>query len=371
MFDDKYYMELALKFARSRLGQTSPNPCVGAVVVKNNQILGCGTHLHAGGEHAEAIALKQAGDQAQGATLYITLEPCNHFGKTPPCTDAIINSKIKKVIVATKDVNPLVSGAGIKKLQDSGIIVEVGLLEHEAQQLNQMFFHYICHKTPYVTLKCGMSLDAKLATYTRESKWITSEGARLDAHKYRHTHDAILVGVNTVLADNPKLTTSLTSGNGKNPIRIILDTNLRTSLTSEIITDCVSPTWIVVGSNVTETKIAKYKNLGVEIIQMENPQIDLPQLLLMLGQRQITSVLVEGGNTVHTSFIQARLFNQVVLYVSPLLIGGINAPQFFAGDGFAKLKDAINLEYVNTELIDGNLKVVLNNCHSHAGGNPG
>jgi diaminohydroxyphosphoribosylaminopyrimidine deaminase / 5-amino-6-(5-phosphoribosylamino)uracil reductase len=358
MFDDKYFMELALRLAASTLGQTLPNPCVGAVVVKNNQILGYGAHLHAGCEHAEIIALRQAGDEAEDATLYVTLEPCNHFGKTPPCTAAIINSNVKKVVVATLDVNPQVSGSGIKKLQAAGIEVEVGLLEHDAKQLNQMFFHYIKNKAPYITLKCGVSLDAKLATSNGESRWITSLGARLDAHNYRHTHDAILVGVSTVLADNPKLTTRLPNGNGKNPIRVVLDTNLRTPLDSHILTEDGSRTWIVVGSQVDEIKIIKYKSLGVEIVQMPTPRIDLQQLMLILGQRQITSLLVEGGHTVHTSFIQAKLFNQVVLYISPLLIGGITAPQFFAGTGFVHLKDAINLEYVSTELIDGNLKII-------------
>ena len=358
MFDDKYFMELALRIATSTLGQTSPNPCVGAIVVKNNQILGYGAHLHAGGAHAEIVALQQAGIAAEGATLYVTLEPCNHFGKTPPCTDAIINSKVKRVVVATLDVNPQVAGNGIKKLQAAGIIVEVGLSEAEAKRLNQMFFYYITHNVPYITLKCGMSLDAKLATSNGESKWITNSGARLDAHTYRHTHDAILVGVGTILADNPKLTTRLASGDGKNPIRIILDTNLRIPVDSQIITDGLSQTWIVVGSNVDKVEIIKYKNLGIDIIQMPKPEIDLQQLMQTLGERQVTSVLVEGGHTVLTSFIQARLFNQVVLYMSPLLIGGITAPQFFAGTGFVHLKDAINLEYTSTELIDGNLKVI-------------
>ncbi|MCC2625682.1 MAG: ribD [Burkholderiales bacterium] len=357
VFNKEYYMRLALDLARTGMGYTSPNPCVGSVIVKNGVVIGSGAHLRAGLAHAEVSALNMAGDNAAGATLYVTLEPCNHHGKTPPCTDDIIKSKIAKVIIATLDPNPLVCGKGVKALEDAGIMVEIGLLKKEADALNQIFFHYIVSKTPFVTLKCGMSLDAKLATKNHISKWITNSNSRLDAHYYRHTHDAILVGVNTILADNPSLTYRGDLKSTKSLIRIILDTNLKTPTDANVVTDKSNPTWIVVGSNVTKEQIAKYPN--AKIIQMKDKHIDLKQLMLTLGELQITSILVEGGYTILTSFLEQSLFNQIVVYIAPLLIGGKSAPGLFMGEGFATLNDALKLKYEHMQMIDDNLKLVL------------
>ncbi|HLX52645.1 MAG TPA: bifunctional diaminohydroxyphosphoribosylaminopyrimidine deaminase/5-amino-6-(5-phosphoribosylamino)uracil reductase RibD [Aquella sp.] len=358
MFDDKYYMNLALDLARTGIGYTSPNPCVGSVIVKNGQIIGTGAHLQAGLEHAEVAAIQMAGKNASGSTLYVTLEPCNHHGKTPPCTEAIINSGISRVIVATLDPNPLVSGKGIKALEDAGIAVEIGLLQEEADKLNDIFFHYISTRTPFITLKCGMSLDAKLATKNMESKWITNSSSRSDAHYYRHTHDAILVGINTILADNPSLTYRGELPSSGKLVRIILDTHLRTPLDAKIVTDKSHPTWIIIGNNVTPAQIAKYSN--VKIIQMKDNHIDLVQLMKQLGELQITSILVEGGHTVLTSFLELGLFNQIVAYIAPLLIGGKSAPGLFMGEGFGKLSDALKLKYEHVQIIDNDLKLVLN-----------
>jgi diaminohydroxyphosphoribosylaminopyrimidine deaminase/5-amino-6-(5-phosphoribosylamino)uracil reductase len=364
VFDKQYYMSLALDLARTGMGYTSPNPCVGAVIVKNGEIVGTGAHLKAGLEHAEIAALNMAGANADGATLYVTLEPCNHLGKTPPCTQAIIKSKIARVVVATLDPNPLVSGRGIKALEDAGIIVEIGLLKEEADALNQIFFHYITTKTPFITIKCGMSLDAKLATKNHISKWITNTNSRLNAHYYRHTHDAILVGVNTILTDNPSLTYRGDLKSTNSLVRIILDTHLRTPTDAKVITDKTNPTWIIVGSLVTKEQIAKYN--GIKIIQMKDKHIDLNQLMLILGELQITSILVEGGYTVLTSFIEQSLFNQIVLYIAPLLIGGKSAPGLFMGKGFAELSNALKLKYEHMQMIDDNLKLVLTkDRHAH------
>lgn len=355
--DDLYYMNFAIQLAQATLGQTAMNPSVGAVVVKNNHILGIGAHLAAGSLHAEIYALNMAGINSHGATLYVTLEPCAHHGKTPPCIDAIIDSHIKRVVIAVVDPNPLVAGKGIAKLKQAGIEVVVGVLAAEALLLNQVFFHNIQSQVPFITLKCAMSLDAKLATVTNESKWITNEKSRADAHIYRHQHDAILVGVNTIIADNPALTTRL-KGGGKHPIRIILDTSLRTPLTSQIIIDKEVQTWIVVGNKIDLAKIQQYKAYGIKIIQMDSVVIQINELLPRLFQLGITSILVEGGNKVHTSFLNAKLFNQLILYISPLLIGGAGAPTFFAGAGFNRLKDALALDLFSVEKVADDLKII-------------
>ena len=225
--DPKFYMKIALDLARSAEGQTSPNPLVGAVCVKDGQIIGTGAHLKAGTPHAEVHALTMAGSEANGADLYVTLEPCAHTGKTAPCTDLLISKGIRRVFIASIDPFPSVNGKGIELLKAAGIEVITGILKEEAEQLNRAFFHFIKHGKPYVTLKAASTLDGRLSTQTGDSKWITSVASRTDVHHLRHTHDAILVGVQTVLHDNPFLTTRLPLG-GKNPIRIILDRRLRT-----------------------------------------------------------------------------------------------------------------------------------------------
>ncbi|MBP9743603.1 MAG: bifunctional diaminohydroxyphosphoribosylaminopyrimidine deaminase/5-amino-6-(5-phosphoribosylamino)uracil reductase RibD, partial [Burkholderiales bacterium] len=355
---NRQFMELAIQLATATVGQTSPNPSVGAVIVKNNQIVGIGSHLFAGSDHAEIHALNMAGELANGATLYITLEPCVHFGKTPPCTSRIINAGIKTVVIATRDLNPEVAGRGIEILTNAGIKVEVGLLEAEAKQINRKFFHYIKSQLPYITIKAGLSIDGKLATKHGESQWITNIQAREDAHYLRHKHDAILVGVGTVLADDPSLTTRI-AGGGKNPIRIILDTHLRTPLSSKVILEQQSPTYLVIGNAVTQEQITPYLvHSHVKIIQLPAPTIKLTEVLAELGLQKITSLLVEGGSSVINSFLQQKLINQLVVYISPMLIGGINAPAFFQGCGFDSLADSLYLKLVSINQLDDNLKIV-------------
>jgi diaminohydroxyphosphoribosylaminopyrimidine deaminase/5-amino-6-(5-phosphoribosylamino)uracil reductase len=355
--NDTYFMKLALQLAESTKGQTSPNPVVGSVVVRNGEVVGMGAHLKAGTEHAEVHALRMAGDKAKGATIYVTLEPCSHHGLTPPCTDLIIETGIKRVVIATLDLNPLVAGKGVEKLRNVSVDVEVGILEKEALELNKVFFHYITHKTPFVTVKTATSLDGKTATTTGESKWITGDLAREDVHQLRHEHDAILVGIGTVLADNPSLTTRIKTG-GKNPIRIILDHQLRTPLTAKIVTDQVADTWIVTSEDAPLAKRKQLLNLGVKVIGVTQNKINIPELLEILGSKGITSLFVEGGSTVNDSFLQARCINELITYIAPKLIGGHSAPTSFSGAGFSSLKDALQLQIKVAIAIGNDLKII-------------
>jgi len=355
--DDTYYMNMALNLARSTLGQTSPNPVVGAVLVKDNQIIGMGAHLKAGEAHAEVHAIQMAGEKAKGATLYVTLEPCSHYGRTPPCSDLIIRTGIKKVFVATTDPNPQVAGTGIERMKNAGIDVEVGLLQPEALELNKVFFYYIQKRKPYVTLKSAISLDGKIATVTGESKWITGEKARQDAHRFRHQHDAILVGVNTVLKDNPTLTTRLPAG-GKNPIRIILDTHLRTPLDSHLVNDKQALTWIITGSEVNPILETKFSVQGINIVKMPGQHIGIQELLDVIGEMGITSLFVEGGSEVHGSFLKERAFQQVITYIAPKLIGGVQAPASFGGEGISQMEDVVSLTIKEVEMVGDDIRII-------------
>lgn len=354
---DETYMKTALQLAQSVKGQTDPNPPVGAVIVKNNRIIGLGAHLQAGEAHAEVHAINMAGKEAENATIYVTLEPCSHIGKTPSCADLIIKNKLARVVIATKDPNELVAGEGIKRLKEAGIDVTVGLLEEEATHINDVFFHYIKTNRPFVTVKSATSLDGKIATKTGESKWITSELAREDVHYYRHTHEAILVGVNTVLQDNPRLTTRLKQG-GKNPIRIVLDTNLNTPLNAHLIQNSEADTIIFVSTNVLDEKIAQFNEFNhVEIIQLPTEKIKISDVLKVLGEREIASLFVEGGATINDAFLRAGFINQFVLYLAPKLIGGKKAPTSFSGKGYSNLKDIFNLKITYVEKIGPDIKI--------------
>ncbi|MFB6467312.1 bifunctional diaminohydroxyphosphoribosylaminopyrimidine deaminase/5-amino-6-(5-phosphoribosylamino)uracil reductase RibD [Cytobacillus sp. Hz8] len=354
---DQSYMRLAIEMAKSATGQTSPNPVVGAVVVKNNQIVGLGAHLKAGEPHAEVHAIQMAGEKAKDATIYVTLEPCSHFGKTPPCADLVIKSGIKRVVIAATDPNPQVAGRGIEKMCARGLEVEVGLLKDEAEALNQVFYHYIQTGLPFVTLKTAMSLDGKIATSSGHSRWITGEEAREDVHYYRHRHDAILVGVNTVLKDNPSLTTRLPGG-GKNPIRIILDTHLRTPLDSTIIMDGKAETWIVTGSEAEMSKVKEMEKRGVEVIPLDTPTVKIPLMLKMMGLKGVTSIFVEGGSEVHGSFLQEKAFQQLIVYFAPRIIGGRDAPSSFGGEGIQVMSEALEVNIINVEKVGQDIRVI-------------
>ncbi|MEH7380856.1 bifunctional diaminohydroxyphosphoribosylaminopyrimidine deaminase/5-amino-6-(5-phosphoribosylamino)uracil reductase RibD [Bacillus sp. JJ1533] len=356
---DQDYMNLAINVAKAGVGQTTPNPVVGAVVVNEGRVVGIGAHLKAGEPHAEVHAIQMAGENAKDATVYVTLEPCSHHGKTPPCADLLVNSNVKRVVIATTDPNPLVAGKGIAKLQAAGIEVEVGVCKEQADGLNSVFYHFLDKKIPYVTLKSATTLDGKIATVTGESKWITGEEARNDVHLYRSIHDAILVGVNTVLADNPSLTTRLPNGTGKNPIRIILDSSLRTPLDSQVVNDGKAETWIIVTNQVSEEKMNEFsgKN-GVRVIQLQESELSINTVLTVLGEEGISSIYVEGGAEVNGSFLKERAINQVIIYLAPKLVGGKQAPTSIGGTGIESIDNALQLTIKSVEQIGEDVKIV-------------
>lgn len=350
---DEQMMRLALQLAESAAGQTSPNPLVGAVCVKNGQVLGTGAHLKAGTPHAEVHALSMAGKEANGADLYVTLEPCTHTGRTAPCTNLIIESGIQRVIIATLDPNPHVNGQGVEMLEKAGIEVVVGVLQKEASYLNRAFFHFIKYGRPYVTLKAATTLDGRLASKKGDSKWISSETSRTDTHLLRHTHDAILVGVDTVLHDNPFLTTRLPHG-GKNPIRIILDRQLRTQETTNVIVDEAVETIIFTLDNASPNpKLLAYPHVTIEVISQTQPF--LQGVLKSLAEKGIMTLFVEGGSRIHTSFIEAQLADELYLYVAPKLLG--NGASLFMDESKKLMKESEKLTYVNVEMIGGDIKI--------------
>ena len=354
---DKEYMKKALLLAKNGQGFVSPNPLVGAVVVKNGKIIGQGYHQKYGDLHAERKALESCMQSPQNATMYVTLEPCCHFGKTPPCCDAIINSGIKKVVVATLDPNPLTSGKGIKALKTAGIEVMVGTLERDSQAMNEVFFHYIKTKTPFVVMKYAMTADGKIATATGKSKWITGEKARENVHKDRSRYSAIMVGVQTVIADNPMLTSRIE--NAKNPVRIICDTSLRTPINSQIIKTSNNIKTIIATSSTNNELKEKFKNQGCKIIEIpqKNSHIDLQVLMQKLGQMQIDSILLEGGSTLNFSALNSEIVNKVQAYVSPKIFGGECAKTPVGGVGFLSPDKCIKLVDKTVEIFDDDILI--------------
>ncbi len=296
-----------------------------------------------------------AGARAKGATIYVTLEPCSHYGRTPPCADLIVESGVERAVIAVVDPNPEVAGRGLQKLQQAGIEVITGLCEREASELNEIFFHYVQSKRPYVTLKSATTLDGKTATVTGKSQWITGKEAREDVHRYRHEHDAILVGVQTVISDDPSLTTRLPQG-GKNPIRIVLDRRLRIPETAKMLNDEEAPTWIVTEATASLEKQRLLEQKGASVIRL--PAVSITEVLKNLGERNITSLFVEGGAEVHGSFINEKAVQQVVAYIAPKLFAGRTAPTFAGGDGFSEVNEALQLELKLVEQIGEDIKIV-------------
>ncbi len=344
--EDEFYMRLALKEGRRGLGRTSPNPPVGAVVVdpESEKILARGYHRRAGLPHAEVEALRRAGDQARGATLYVTLEPCHHHGRTPPCTEAILEAGIRRVVAGTRDPNPKARG-GLEYLRTRGIEVRSGVLERECRYLVRFFLKRVLTGLPWVILKAATSLDGRIATRTGDSQWITGEAARRYGHRLRDICDAILVGRRTVEADDPELTCRLPRG--RNPIRIVLDTRLSLSPEYRIFqTARETPTWLICGERASSEKEKTFRDLGVEVLRVKerNGRIDLEDLLKVLARRDILSVLVEGGGEIHGSFLDAGLVDEVFFFVGPVIIGGKAAPQAVKGKGPASLKEALWLK---------------------------
>lgn len=345
--EDRHYMSRALKLAKQGNGYVNPNPLVGSVIVKNSEVVGEGYHAKFGGPHAEVRALKDAGRLARGARMYVTLEPCTHHGKTPPCADAIIESGLKEVFIATKDPNPKVSGGGEEKLRGAGIKVEVGLLEKEAVRLNEIFFHYVETGLPFVLLKLAMTADGKLATTTGDSQWITSEVSRTKVHELRSRYSAIMVGKNTLLADDPRLTVRKVEG--PDGARFILATN------GEIPTDLQvfnlsssAQTIVVTGEEINDTRIESFRNAGALVwkVKTRDDRIDLSNLLAKIGDNGYDSLLVEGGGELAWSFLSQGLVDKIHFFISPKIIGGTDAISAVGGAGIKKIKEAIQLERV-------------------------
>ena len=352
-------MRRALRLAGRAYGDTSPNPLVGALLVKRGRIIGQGWHHGAGQPHAEIEALRDAekhGTNPRGATLYVTLEPCCTHGRTPPCTDAIIAAGIKRVVVAATDPNPQHAGRGFKLLCDAGLEVVTGVLAEAATRLNESFNHWIVHRTPFVIVKAAMTLDGKIATRTGASKWITGEESRAYAMKIRRGVDAILVGVNTVLADDPALTVRLVTS-GRPPRRIVLDSQARTPIASRLVTDeFAALTTIVVTKRAPAKHMAALRqHVRVEIAPASDRGIDLRWLLQKLGAENVISLLVEGGGEVNASFLLGGLAQRVAFFYAPKIIGGRDARKSVAGEGISDLKDALKLRDVKYRFLGPDL----------------
>lgn len=354
------YMRIALSLAKRGKGKVSPNPMVGAVLVKNGKIVGKGYHQKAGEPHAEVHAFKAAGDLAQGADLYINLEPCCHFGRTPPCTEIIIKHKIKRVFVAMVDPNPLVSGKGIEQLIKAGIQVRTGLLEKEAKRLNEVFIKYITQKIPFVILKAASTLDGKIATSTGDSRWITGEKSRLFVHQLRNEVDSVLVGIGTVKRDNPLLTTRLPRGIGKDPHRIVLDTHLSIPLSSKLLhVTSRAKTIIVAAPDVSINKMKKLQVMGAVILNIPviKGRLDLRMLLKELGKMEITSIMIEGGREVFTSFLEERLVDKLYLTYGPKIVMGRDAVGITGGNGIPLIKDALRVTEIKVKRLGEDLLI--------------
>jgi diaminohydroxyphosphoribosylaminopyrimidine deaminase/5-amino-6-(5-phosphoribosylamino)uracil reductase len=353
---DWEYMRLALQIASAVEGRTWPNPMVGAVVVKEGRIVGMGAHLRAGEPHAEVHALHMAGEQAKGGTLYVTLEPCSHFGKTPPCANLVIDAGIARVVIAMLDPNPLVAGRGAERIRHAGIEVETGLLEEEAMRMNEVWLTNIKQHRPFVWMKAAMTLDGKIAASGGDSKWISHEATRNEVHKLRNLANAILVGSGTVLADDPLLTTRLPHG-GRNPLRVVLDSRLRIPETAQVLSPD-APTLVVCGQQTDQEKADRLSKRGIEVLQLElqADRIPLRRLLTELQRRGVALLLVEGGGEVHGSFLQAGLVDKVTMYVAPKLIGG-SGPTPVMGSGFPLMRDAVELDNLTVETIGNDFAI--------------
>ncbi len=357
--EDKYFMKLALTLAKKGAGFTAPNPMVGAVVVKDKKIIGKGWHKTYGSLHAEVNAIDDAGHRADGADLYVTLEPCNHHGKTPPCTEKIINAGIKRVIIASKDPNPDVCGGGIKKLEKMGVLVISGICQKESDQLNEAFIKYVKTKQPFVSIKCASTLDGFIATGQGNSKWITGSKSREFVHKLRHETDAILTGINTVKHDNPSLTTRCGSFNGKDPIRVVLDTNLSIPLSSKLL-NLKSNAYTIIATKKegAYTKKKQLEEMGVKIITLsvKKEGLDICTLLNHLGELKINSLLVEGGSHIISSFILSGFTDKIYMFYAPKFIGGNGIP-ICSGNGHSLMKDSINIKNISVNRFDDDIMI--------------
>lgn len=348
---DAEYMRRAISLAEKGRGWTNPNPLVGCVIVKNGEIVAQGYHEKIGGWHAERNAILNSQADLRDATAYVTLEPCCYHGRTPPCSDLLIERGIKKVFIGSRDPNPLVSGKGAKQLRAAGIEVIEDFLREECDQLNPIFFHYIQTKRPYVLLKYAMTADGKIATSTGESKWITGELARAKVQETRHQYRAIMVGVETVLADNPMLNSRMP--NARQPVRIVCDSHLRTPLDCQLVQTAKDYPTIIATISDDLQKIAKFEPLGVEVLlcKAKNKRVDLSDLLQKLGEKQIDSLLIEGGASLNFSALESGVVNRVHCYIAPKLVGGQTAKTPIGGEGISDLSQSVKLKMNSIEMV--------------------
>lgn len=355
---DEAFMDRAIELAQRGEGFTSPNPMVGAVIVREGKIVGEGFHRRVGEQHAEIVALQQAGEASRGSTLYVNLEPCAHYGRTPPCTEAIINSGVAKVVAAMVDPNPLVSGRGIARLREAGIEVVTGVREEKARKLNEVFIKFITTGLPFTVLKIAMTLDGKIASRTGDSRWITGKQSRELVHRWRHKYDAVMVGINTVLTDNPRLSVRLPGNTWKNPRPVVVDSRLRFP------SDCnlarSQPPAIIAtvrGQDANKVKLLRELGLTVMEVAEDRGRVDVAELFALLGKEGITSVLVEGGGELAASLLEAGLVDKLHVFIAPKIIGGRSAPTPVGGRGIALMQDAIQIDNTEITVLDGDILV--------------
>ena len=357
--DDEHFMRMALALAKKGQGYTSPNPMVGAVIVKDSKVIGSGYHQSFGEAHAEVNAIEEAGSQAKGATLYVNLEPCNHTGKTPPCSLKILEVGIKRVVMAMEDPNTI-AGGGAVFLKEHGVEVLAGVCEATAKKLNEAFIKYVTKKRPFVLLKCAATLDGRIATRSGDSKWVTGDKARKFVHQLRHAVDAILVGIGTIHADDPRLTTRLDSDSGRDPVRIVLDTHLTISPDARILQlDSNSDTILVTGSTVAEAKKKRVVKAGVRLLEqpVKNGQIDLKSLMVGLGSMGITSLLVEGGSHVIASAIRSGIIDKALFFYAPKILGGDDGIPICRGPGPERMQDSIRVKDIRVQRFDDDVMI--------------
>lgn len=352
----QFYMRRALELAEKGRGRTSPNPMVGAVLVKNGRVVGEGCHRKAGMPHAEIEALRRAGKNARGADLYVNLEPCCHFGKTPPCTEAILSAGVRKVIVGMRDPNRLVSGKGFRQLKKNGVQVVTGPLRKECERLNEVFIKFIQTGNPFVVLKTAISLDGKIATSSGESQWITGVKAREKVHQVRNEMDAIVAGARTIVKDDPFLTTRLGKKSAvvKHPVRVILDNEFLVPLKSNVFKNADTQRVLyATGKNLPASRRKQLMRRGIEILILKENKgkVDLQHLMRTLGDQDISSVLIEGGGEVNASALSAGIVDKVMVFIAPILIGGKGAPGPLGGKGVRHLKDAFKIKNMTVNQI--------------------
>jgi diaminohydroxyphosphoribosylaminopyrimidine deaminase/5-amino-6-(5-phosphoribosylamino)uracil reductase len=349
---DQDCMRRALKLAAKARGKTWPNPMVGAVIVKNDKVIAEGFHHAAGRDHAEVDALhKLRSGEAEGATLYVTLEPCSHYGKTPPCAQAIVKAGISKVVCSITDPNPIVNGKGFEYLKNNGIEVSVGLMRDDALRINKEYVTFHTKKRPYVTLKFATTLDGKLATKTNDSKWITNERARSVARKLRSEHQAILVGTNTVVMDNPNLGSQ---SNTKDPLRIIIDSTLKLTPDIKVFRD--DNYILVTTDSAPRERVEQYESQGISLIMQSGERIDIEELLKTLYERSIVSLFLEGGGNLIGSFLDARMVDEVYTFMAPVIVGGSSAVTI-GGRGIATITESLRLKDVSIKKIADNFMI--------------